>query len=56
MTVSRPQLVLIARLRRLPRTAFSLTSTTEVSIEFTDLDPATGQPAEEVFSFAKVCC
>ena len=52
---ARAQLVKIVRMRRLPRPAFTLASTTEVSIEFDEIDPDTGLPFEEIFSFSKVC-
>jgi hypothetical protein len=45
--------VKVTRLRRLPRPSFALSSSTEVSVEFDEIDPDTGLAFEEVFSFSK---
>jgi hypothetical protein len=45
--------VKVTRLRRLPRPSFALSSSTEVSVEFDEIDPDTGLAFDEVFSFSK---
>ena len=40
-------------MRRLPRPSFALGSSTEVSVEFDEIDPDTGLAFEEIFSFSK---
>ncbi len=47
------QLLTITKLRRLPRPSFALSSSTEVSVEFDEIDPDTGLAFEEIFSFSK---
>jgi hypothetical protein len=42
-------------MRRLPRPSFALGSSTEVSVEFDEIDPDTGLAFEEIFSFSKAC-
>ncbi len=44
----------ITRLRRKSRPALALTSTTDIAIEFDEINVDTGCALEETFSFAKV--